>query len=533
MKKNIFYIAILLLISNYSFAQRGGSSSTPPSFTAIEQQSDYLDSLVNNWYIKRSINNTNYDVQLIPDFLMEETTDSLYMARLKTIASPIQLSYNEKVRSWINLYLKKNRRTPYLLGLSDYYFPIFEEILDYHQIPLEFKYLPIIESALNPRARSRAGAVGLWQFMYSTGKMYGLEVNSYVDERSDPLKASHAAARFLKDMYKIYGDWTLVLAAYNCGAGNVNKAIRRSGGSRDYWEIYPYLPKETRGYVPAFMGALYVVNFYEEHNIVPQRVDMNVFTDTVMITEKLHLKQVSEKLNIPYEQLIELNPQYKKFIIPGNYKPYPLRLPVKEIGNFIASASEIYTYKDSLYLSSNDLYIKPPVYNKSSYKSYSHSSSSSNYAPPTTAGKVKLVYSVKQGDTYGFISSWYNVRISDIKYWNNTYSNRLSISQKLNVWVPKSKVNYYKRINAMSFASKQALKGKVTSSSSSSNVASTTKPNDKKFIWYKVRKGDSLWTIAQKYNGISDGDIKKINNFTSRDIQRLRAGQYIKIKRKG
>lgn len=524
MNKNLLLIIVLIFNFGYNHAQISTNYSEN-GFTAMTQQTQYMDSLLNNWYVKRSIQNADYDVQVIPEFLVDETSDSIYMERLNSIASPIQLSYNEKVKSWIELYVKKNRRTPYLLGMSDYYFPIFEEILDTEGLPLEFKYLPIIESALNPRARSRAGAVGLWQFMYSTGKMYGLEVNSYIDERSDPVKSSYAAAHFLKDMYAVFGDWTLVLAAYNCGPGNVNKAIRRSGGKRNYWDIYPYLPKETRGYVPAFMAALYMVNFYKEHNIVPQKIDMNFFTDTIMIDRKLHLRQVSEKLNIPFEELIELNPQYKMFIIPGHFKPYPLRLPVKQLTNFIASAEEIYTYKDSLFFSDNELYVKAPQYQKSNYSSHSYGST---YSPPSTAGKTKLTYTVKQGDTYGFISSWYNVTISDIKYWNNSYSNRLNIGQELEIWIPKSKEHVYKRINAMSFDAKQAMKGNNTTS----NTVQLSKPGDSNYVWYKVRKGDSLWTIAQQYDGISDVDIKKINNFSSSDIKRLREGQYIKIKKK-
>jgi membrane-bound lytic murein transglycosylase D len=530
--KKITLIIIAIMITSFHVNSQTNKELTNGDDAAIQQQSEFLDSLVNTWYVKRSYSSISDDnAQIIPEFLTDETPDSVYISRLKSLPSPIMMSYNEKVKSWIDLYISRNRRTPYLIGMSEYYFPFFEEILDKNNLPLEFKYLPIIESALNPRARSRAGAVGLWQFMYSTGKMYGLEVNSYVDERSDMIKSSNAAAHFLSDLYKVYGDWTLVLAAYNCGPGNVNKAIRRSGGKTDYWEIYPYLPKETRGYVPAFIAATYTMNFYQEHNIVAQKIDMNIFTDTVMIDRRLHLQQVSSILNIPVDQLAELNPQYKSLIIPGNYQKYPLRLPVNDVTRFIASSEEIYKYKDSVFFATKEAFVKAPEFAKSDYSSYSYSST---YSPPSTAGKTKLAYTVKQGDTYGFISSWYNVRISDIKYWNNTYSNNLSIGQELEIWIPTSKINYYKRINAMSFSAKQELKGSPTSTGNTTTTSSntTSNPSDNSYVWYKIKSGDNLWTIAQKYQGITDADIKKLNNFTSTDVKNLREGQYIKIKKK-
>ncbi len=525
MKNGFLFAAVILLLINVSFAQKTRSTSSRADYTALKQQDANLDSLLHTWYVKNSIKKEKKQTNSTPDFLVSETSDSVYIERLQKLPSLFPVSYNSHVKNWIELYIKRNRRTPYLISMSDYYFPIFEEILDSYDLPLELKYLPIIESALNPRAKSRAGAVGLWQFLYSTGKMYGLEVNSYVDERKDPLKSTHAAARFLKDMYEIYGDWALVIAGYNCGPGNVNKAIRRSGGKTNYWEIYPYLPRETRGYVPAFLAAMYTMNYYSEHNIKPKKVEMNIFTDTVMVDKKLHLMQVAEVLNIPFEELIELNPQYRKYIIPGNYKKYSLRLPVKKTSAFIASADNIYKYKDSIYFSGNQIVVKPPSFKRSSYKSYSHASR--NFAPPSTKGKKKLFYTVKQGDTYGFIASWYNVRVSALKYWNNTYSNRLSIGQKITVWVPIKKYSYYSKINSKTIAQKQA---KSKTSSNSKTIASA--PRSKKYIWYKIKQGENLWTIAQKFPGVSDQDLKKINGFTTGDLRRLRAGQYIKIRKR-
>ncbi len=531
------FVLMFFISLSMAFSQTGTEQSTPV-YTAMDQQNEFLDSLVHVWYFKRAeVNGVNKKYEptfrsTAPVVLSDSATDLLYTERLKTLPMIFPMSYNEDVKSWIELY-KRNRRTPYLIGLSDYYFPIFEEILDSYDIPTELKYLSIIESALNPRATSRAGAVGLWQFMYSTGKMYGLEVNSYVDERRDPLKATHAAAQFLKDMYEVYGDWTLVIAAYNCGPGNVNKAIRRANGKTDFWEIYQYLPKETRGYVPAYIGALYTMEYHDEHGIVPVKPDMNLFTDTIMITQKLHLMQVSEMLNIPLEELAELNPQYRKDIIPGHVKPYPLRLPVKRTGDFIALQQEIYNYKDSVFLDKRAIAVSPPQYKQSKTDSYSYGTTESKYTPPSTAGKQKLAYTVKQGDTYGYISSWFGVKISDVKYWNNVVSNKLSVGQELEIWVPIKKYDHYAKLDALTFEQKQAASEKLavnTPKVSGSKTGST--PKDNTFVWHKIQQGDNLWTISQRYPGVSDQDIKRINGFTNADLTRLQTGQYIKIKKK-
>ncbi len=520
-------ISILILLSASTQATQAQSKTT---YTAIEQQSENLDSLVNLWYFKRSnIQAQSPEKSKAVVMSLDKMTDSLYIQRLQAVPSLFPVSYNDKVRAWIEMYIKRNQQSSHVIGLTEYYFPIFEEILDYYELPLELKYLPFIESALNPRAKSRAGAVGLWQFLYSTGKMYGLEINSYVDERKDPVKSTHAAAHFLKDMYSVYGDWTLVIAAYNCGPGNVNKAIRRAGGKTNYWEIYPYLPRETRGYVPAFISALYLMNYYPEHGIELVKPDMKIFTDTVMVNEKVHLMQISEVMGIPFEELVELNPQYRKYIIPGNAHPYPLRLPVQQTGKFIAVADSVYHYKDSILLGGQDIVITPPSFKRSKYKSYSYGTTKSSYKAPSTAGKKKIYYTVKQGDNYGFIASWYNVRVSDLKYWNNSYSNRLDIGQKLEVWVPIKKYDRYKNINSLTFEQKQAKSAKMAASS---GRPGKTKPTDNRYVWYKLRQGDNLWTISQQYPGVSDSDIKRINGFSNSDLRRLQTGQYIKIKRK-
>ena len=278
-------------------------------------------------------------------------SDSVYMDRLSRIPSIMELPYNDAVKKSIEAYTVRLRnKVSFMLGAANFYMPIFEEALDAYDLPLELKYLPIIESALNPTALSRRRASGLWQFILSTGKIYGLENNSLVDERRDPVKASWAAARYLKDLYNIYKDWSLVLAAYNCGPGNVNKAIRRANGSTDYWTLYYYLPRETRGYVPAFIAANYVMNYYCEHGICPLESELPIHTDTIQISKDLHLNQVAAVCNISIEQLRSLNPQYKKDIIPGSNKPYALRLPENQIGTFIELQDSVFAYKADQYI---------------------------------------------------------------------------------------------------------------------------------------------------------------------------------------
>ena len=266
--KKILLIGIFLFFTAYSsFATTHPTDTIVVDNNESKQIEDDLDSLLNLWYIKNSVKSSDNKILILPnnEVNIKIIPDSVLIARLNAIPSLIELPYNQIIRRYIELYTKR-KSAPVLIGLTDYYFPMFEEILDKYDLPLELKYLPIIESALNPRAVSRVGATGLWQFMYGTGRMFHLEINSFVDDRRDPVKSSYAAAQFLSHLYDMYKDWTLVIAAYNCGPGNVNKAIRRAKGKRDYWDIYPYLPRETRGYVPAFIGAAYMMNYYDKHN---------------------------------------------------------------------------------------------------------------------------------------------------------------------------------------------------------------------------------------------------------------------------
>jgi membrane-bound lytic murein transglycosylase D len=487
-----------------------------------------LDSLLTLWYVNQSLESAVDDYNPEADTLMPDFSDSIYMQRLSEIPSLIDLTYNRIVKNYINVYTRKRReQVRVMLGLSDYYFPIFEEIFDYYGVPFELKYLAIIESALNPRAVSRARAVGTWQFMYYTGKQYGLTINSLVDERRDPIEATHSAARYLMDLHNIYNDWTLALAAYNCGPGNVNKAIRRSGGRRNFWDIFYYLPRETRGYVPAFIAATYTMNFHEDHLISKAPLQLPRYTDTIMVHEPVHMKQVAEVLNIPIAQLRDLNPQYREDVVPANAKKsYSIKIPMDQTAAFIDLQDSIFSYKDSIFFDKGKLVASPQHYS-AAYKVD---------LPPDKYDK--LYYTVKSGDNVGFIADWYDVRASDLRYWNNINRNIIRVGQKLVVYKPKGKSARYKEVSNMSFNEKQKFAGRSVSASSSSSSsssksseASSSSSGSGDYITYTIRQGDTLWEIAQKYPGTSESDIARLNNMTN--SSKIQPGQVIRIKRKG
>ncbi|MBN1413775.1 MAG: LysM peptidoglycan-binding domain-containing protein [Bacteroidales bacterium] len=477
-----------------------------------------FDSLLNLYYINQALSGDPEFWTTDTDSTIPVFPDSVYISRLSVLPSVVKLSYNSLVRRYIEVYANKRReQVEVMLGLSQYYFPIFDDILDYYGLPVELKYLSIIESALNPRAYSRARAVGLWQFMYGTGRLYGLTVNSLIDDRRDPIKSTHAAARFMKDLYAIYNDWILVIAAYNCGPGNVNRAIKRSGGKMDYWDIYYYLPRETRGYVPAYIAASYIMNYYREHNLKPKPLDLLLANDTIMVTQDLHLGQVAEVLGIPLKLLRDMNPQYRADIIPARNKPMSLRLPMEQTFRFIENEKLIYAYKDSVYFNPEKITTSPTASSK-----YREDIPPENYA--------KLYYTIKPGDNLGFISEWYHVRMSDLKYWNNLRNNIIRAGQKLVVYVPKNKVAKYQDINKMTFAEKQMRNGKtVTSSTTQTKISQQTSVNDG-FVYYTVKQGDTLWEIAKAYPGVSDTDIMELNNLGYND--KIKPGQKLKIKSK-
>jgi len=480
-----------------------------------ERISRDLDSLVSSWYVKMAIN--YIPVEYSGDTTVIQFPDSVYAERLRKINSVISLPYsNNIIRNHIHVYTVKQRdKFSAILGLKDYYFPMIEDIFDSYGLPAELKYMAVIESALNPNAVSRMGATGLWQFMYSTGRFYGLTINSVVDDRRDPVKSTHAAARYIKDLYSMYNDWILVIAAYNCGPGNVNKAIRRSGNKKDYWDIYYRLPRETRGYIPQYVAATYSINYYPEHNILPMPLNIPVATDTIMINRDIHLSQISEVMGIPLKELRALNPQYRTGLVPGSSKPLSITLPMNHLGDFIDLTGTIIGYKSDLYLNKSNLIADPLR---------------STALPADIKGKTKIIYTVKEGDNLGYISEWYKVGLSDLRYWNNVYRNTIRIGQKLVVYVDPNKSEYFSGINSMSFTEKQKMIGKTVPSNVLPVAFDTSPEPDGEFIVYTVRYGDTIWDIVKMFDNVTTSQVLSLNNIS--DPGKIQVGQKLKIRKK-
>ncbi len=382
-----------------------------------------VDSLLNEWHAKSYLypDTTCANPDYNPPFEPE-----VYQNRLSRIPAVMEMPYNEVVQTFIDQYSGRLRRSvSFMLAAGNFYVPIFEEALDYYGLPLELKYLPVIESALDPTAVSRVGATGLWQFMLPTATAYDLEVNSLIDERRDPIKSSWAAAKYLKDLYKMFGDWNLVIAAYNCGPGNVNKAITRANGVRDYWEIYPYLTKETRGYVPTFIAANYIMNYYCEHNICPMKTKMPALTDTIVVSQNFHMEQISKICDIDIEAVRALNPQYRTSVIPGHYKPCTIRLPQEKILTFIELQDSVANYRADELLARRHVV---PV-NSNTNKTIAKKDDSKN-KKNKSGGKT---VTVRRGDTLGAIAARNGTTVKKIKRLNGLRSDRLQIGQKLRV----------------------------------------------------------------------------------------------------
>ena len=412
--RNLLFITLFIL-SGTICAQ---TQTADP--TTIKETTDFpetmladMDSLYWDWQSKNFL---SIDENCVMTTENPSISDSIYIDRLSRIPSIIEMPFNEIVKKHIEAYTTRLRnKVSFILAAANFYMPLFEEALDTYDLPLELKYLPIIESALNPTALSRQRASGLWQFMLKTGKIYGLENNSLVDERRDPIKSTWAAARYLKDLYNIYKDWNLVLAAYNCGPGNVNKAIRRAGGATDYWEIYPFLPKETRGYVPGFIAANYVMNYYCEHGICPMETQLPETSDTIHIHKDLNLNQVAGVCNIDIEQLRSLNPQYKKDIVPGNSKPYILRLPNNTANQFIEYQDSIYAYKANQYLTKR----KTVAVNE-------------NNTGKGNTGNATY-HKIRQGDNLGKIAAKYGTTVNQLRKLNNLKGNNITAGKTLRI----------------------------------------------------------------------------------------------------
>lgn len=446
--------------------------------------------------------------------------DSVYIDRLQRLPRVIPMPYNHIVRDCIDLYADRHRDlVRYMLGMADFYFPIIEQVLDKHNLPIELKYLAVVESALNPVALSRVGACGLWQFMLPTGKSYGLEINSLVDERRDPLKATEAACKYFEDMYAIYGDWNLVLASYNCGPGNVNKAIRRSGGKTDFWDIFPYLPKETRSYVPLFIAANYIMNYSCEHNLCPMQTSLPLATDTVMVTNVLHLQQVADVLQLDLEQLRALNPQYKRDIIPGNTAPSVLKLPAAETYTFIDKEDTVFTHRAEELLA-NCIPLDPAA--------------KGNGVGRST--KERITHTVKSGENVYTIANRYGVAASDVRKWNGLRSNRVARGKRLKLYIDNGGVAFASSTKASGTTSNAKGKGVAATASASSASRSSAKgasassrssgAGRKEFVSYRVKSGDSLYSISKKYPGVTTALLQKTNGLSGTNI---RPGQVLKI----
>lgn len=373
-------------------------------------------------------------------YLMKDTTcnyrdvnrtypDSVYMDRLQRLPTIIEMPYNQVVKQFIERYSDMLRGSvSYMLGAANFYMPIFEQALETYGLPLELRYLPVIESALNPNAVSRVGATGLWQFMLETGKRYGLEVNSLVDERRDPIKSSYAAARYLRDLYKIFDDWSLVIAAYNCGPNKVNQAIHRAKGSVDYWQIYPYLPKETRGYVPAFIAANYIMNYYCEHNICPMITELPISTDTIVVDKNLHLEQIAKVLNVNIDHLRALNPQYRRDIVNGLTEPSVVRLPLSLVGSFIDNEDSIYAYKR------DELLLKREVVAVNDIKlSYSKSKATKRRTSKRSSRSRRKTVTVRQGDTLSEIAKRNGTTVKKLRRLNGIKGSNIRAGKKIRV----------------------------------------------------------------------------------------------------
>lgn len=400
-----------------SIAVGTGTTATNDSisFEMPEYMLQEIDSMLNSWQARNLLSKLNCSVDTGINI---KITDTLYAERLQSMPTIVKMPYNRVVRSCIDSYTTKNRSlVAYMLGMSEFYMPIIEEEIDRAGIPHELRYLPIIESALNPKAVSRANAKGLWQFMFSTAKIYGLKSNNYIDERFDPIKSTKAAVRYLADLYKLFGKWELAIAAYNCGPGNVKKAIVRSGGKTDFWEIYNFLPRETRGYLPMFIAANYIMTFHKEHGIQPLEPKTTIATDTILISKNLHFKQITEVCGADLEEIRALNPQYIKDIIPGENEPYVLRLSNNLVTDFLAKEDSIYKHK------AQEFFPRESIANMLKQAKENNGG----------LGTLKR-HKIKSGETLGSIALKYRVTVKQIMKWNGLRSTNIRAGNYLNIY---------------------------------------------------------------------------------------------------
>lgn len=498
MKRLLYIIISLFFITPFTYSQVRSDDPVMEMLDSLDLVSFFKN---NKFTSNRSdLNIYNFREDEIPDYSDEEVKKR--MEKLDAL-SPFSLQFNPSVKSYIDVYAKKRKPlVSRMLGLSQLYFPMFEEKLAKYNIPLELKYLAIVESALNPTATSRVGAKGLWQFMYRTGLMYGLQANSYVDDRSNPELATEAACKYLKYLHSLYNDWNLALAAYNAGPGNVNKAVRRAGGSTDYWEVRNFMPVETQNYVPAFIAVVYVLNYHKEHNIFPNEPKyFNYEIDSVYVNKNVTFAQISNAINVPISDLTFLNPMYIKNVIPGSAKPQPLWLPKKFVGDFISNEAKIYASVSPT--TPVDTASKTPL-------------ASVNLPSPEDTGMVKIDYVVKKGEYISLLAKRYQVRVTDIMDWNKLTSQSLFIGQKLALIV---------RNDALIAARKEENTQTITPAVVEQPKIVNT-PTAAKYKYYTIRSGDTLYKIAANHK-VTVADIMKWNNMKSKNIQ---AGAKLKIK---
>lgn len=512
------------------------ASAAEPNYDPI---SAMLDSLVTLTHVVRynQLDANCFDPNAVVPGSVPSFSHEVYSERIAGIHSPIPLSYNRYVKEFIDLYaVRKRGLTQRAMGLSNLYFPLFEEVLDREGLPLEFKYLSIVESALNPIAVSRVGATGIWQFMYNTGLMYNLKVNSYTDERRDPVKATAAACQYFKDMYAIYNDWLLVIAAYNCGAGNVNKAIRRSGGKTNFWEIMQYLPAETRGYVPAFIAVTYVMNYSREHNLYPVTPAYSYFeVDTVVVNRPVSFDVLARALDLPRDVISYLNPVYKRGLIPDVGANYVLRLPTNKMSLFIASQEQVFAQSAPAARP-----VFPAYKGTADREDGGVTASSDGVRYEIVTKRVKKTHVVRRGENLSAVAGKYDMTSAEIKKMNRLKSTRLQTGQRLLVlaW-SKTKVPVKQEIKSADIAVKdsgtvqgnnQELSAEDSASIKDQKAAESSQSlNDSrnpKFIYHVVQPGDTLWNIAKRYEGVTVEMIKDINNLSN---SQLKPGTRLKV----
>ncbi|MFA6924500.1 MAG: LysM peptidoglycan-binding domain-containing protein [Bacteroidales bacterium] len=554
----LFFVLFLFLsLLTCAFAQdtrsKSDTSKTPINDDPILEM---LDSLSASRFLQCSDFTTDINVLNKHNFAPDYTpsyTDEEYKERIAKLnaVSPFPYVYNKCVKDYIQVYtVKKRQLVSRMLGLAQLYFPLFEETLDKYKLPLELKYLAIVESALNPFAISRCGATGLWQFMYNTSKLYNLEVNSYIDERYDVYKETLAACEYLQDLYNMYGDWALVLAAYNSGPSNVNKAIRRARGAISFWDIKRFLPRETQGYVPAFIAVSYVMNYASEHNIYPLEPRITYHQlDTIKVNHTVTFEQISAILKIPQEDLKFLNPVYKKGIIPYIDESQSIILPYELIGDFIKNAELIYSYaspvenekQKQLLAKLNIPYIEKST--KQDTISISHTLADSNSTAKNNAQKISTnqykadevienknnkstgenkqkqynqeYYIVKRGEGLGTICNKFNCSINDLMQWNKLSSKTIHPGQKLIVHEIQKDTSLEKNNSAQKIEVSKTIQKPIKNT-----------PN-KKIIYYTVQKGDTLWSIASLYKGVTVDEIKRLNKIYN--TRQLKPGTKLKI----